>query len=190
MQYTPSRCLRMGLLFWILFWISAFIRLPLGKYGSTSSACSMSHSLTLTCEQHLATNKRLTPSYATGNVYHEAYKLKWTSDAEITTSDWATYEMTSGCVTLRRPLMSQRLNLSYVGRRSSLMIRKSSDPLIRRPHVQLVGRQRRLSAIFAPRPRYTKNFQRIDSLDFLEFGWNGEIVFALFIDKDDFMTFS
>lgn len=63
--------------------------------------------------------------------------------------------MTSGCVTLRRPLMSQRLNLSYVGRRSSLMIRKSSDPLIRRPHVQLVGRQRRLSAIFAPRPRYT-----------------------------------
>ena len=35
-----------------------------------------------------------------------------------------------------------------------------------------------------------KNFQRIDSLDFFEFGRDGEIMFALFIDKDDFLTFS
>jgi len=34
-----------------------------------------------------------------------------------------------------------------------------------------------------------KNFQRIDSLDFFEFGWDVEIMFALFIDKDDFLTF-
>ena len=33
-----------------------------------------------------------------------------------------------------------------------------------------------------------KNFQRIDSLDFFEFGWDGEIMFALFIDKDDFLN--
>ena len=35
-----------------------------------------------------------------------------------------------------------------------------------------------------------KNFQRFDSLDFFEFGRDGEIMFALIIDNDDFLTFS